>query len=134
MRMTMQPKSPIGERAVAALTAYLRSLDMPPGAASVRGDAVARGEKIFAGRGCTTCHPPPLYSNSHVYDVGLNDGDGGNRLFNPPSLRGLIHKAPYLHDGRAKTVDEVVEKYQHRLRSPLSDDEAHDLVAFLKSL
>jgi cytochrome c peroxidase len=39
-----------------------------------------------------------------------------------------------LHDGRAKTVDEVVEKYQHRLRSPLSDDEAHDLVAFLKSL
>jgi YVTN family beta-propeller protein len=136
MRMTMQPKTPPGERSVAALTAYLRTLDVPAPAGSQLSDTlgIARGEKLFASRGCTTCHAPPLYANAHVYDVGFDDGDGGNRQFNPPSLRGVIHKAPYFHDGRAKTLEQVVGKYQHRLRTALSDDEAHDLILFLKSL
>jgi cytochrome c peroxidase len=136
MRMTMQPKTARGEREVAGLTAYLRTLDVPPVTESQLRDSqgIARGEKLFAARGCTTCHAPPIYSNSHVYDVGLDDGDGGNRLFNPPSLRGLIHKGPYFHDGRARTLEQVVGKYQHRLRTALSEDEVHDLVLFLESL
>jgi YVTN family beta-propeller protein len=136
MRTTMQPKVPVGERDVAALTAYLRTLRPPPAGAGHKLDAqgIARGEKLFSARGCASCHVPPTYTNAHVYDVGLDDGDGGNREFNPPSLRGLIHIAPYFHDGRAKTLEEVFQKYQHRLRSALSDDELRDLLAYLKSL
>jgi YVTN family beta-propeller protein len=136
MRTTMQPKSPPSERNVAALTAFLRSLPPPPVAAWQKADAerIARGEKVFSGRACTTCHVPPTYTNSHTYDVGLDDREGGNRQFNPPSLRGVAHNGPYFHDGRAKTIQEVLQKYQHRLRTALSDDEAQDLAAFLKSL
>ncbi len=136
LRMTMQPKVPPGEGTVAALTAYMRSLASAPIADWQRRDAVAieRGERIFNARGCASCHAPPLYSNFHVYDVGLDDGEGGNRQFNPPSLRGLAHRATYFHDGRAKSLEAVFRVHQHRLRTALSDDDLSDLIAFLKSL
>jgi YVTN family beta-propeller protein len=136
MRSTMQPKVAASERDIAALTAYLRTLQPPPARKFAQADAqrIARGEHLFQSRGCTVCHAPPTFTNSHVYDVGLDDGEGGNRQFNPPSLRGIRHIGPYFHDGRAKTLEEVFQKYQHRLRTALSQDELGDLVAYLKSL
>lgn len=136
LRMTMQPKAPQGERSVAALTAYLRTLPPPPVAEWQKTDsaAVARGERIFNARRCTNCHAPPIYTNLHLYDVGLDDGEGGNHQFSPPSLRGLVHSGPYFHDGRAKTLEDVFRVYNHRLRTALADHDLNDLVAFLRCL
>lgn len=133
---TMLPKTAPGERTRAALVAFMRTLEVPPAADWQRRDAaaIARGEQVFTARRCATCHAPPSYSNPFTYDVGLDDGDGGNRLFSPPSLRGVAHSAPYFHDGRAATLEDVFQKHQHRLRTALSDEELGDLAAFLRSL
>ena len=64
----------------------------------------------------------------------MDDGVGNNKLFNPPSLRGLIHGAPYLHDGRANTLEAVFREFRHEIRDDFSHDEIADLVAFLRSL
>jgi YVTN family beta-propeller protein len=135
LKHSMQPKTPAGERTVAGLVAYMRTLQAPPVAAWQRADAdaIARGRTIFEARRCSTCHAAPTYTNPFTYDVGLDDGEGG-RSFNPPSLAGVAHSAPYFHDGRAETLEVVFRVHNHRLRTALTDTELNDLVAFLKSL
>ena len=61
-------------------------------------------------------------------------GDIGK--FKVPSLRGLASRAPYFHDGSAKTIEETTNFYIRRLvyDNPLTSQDIDDLNAFLKSL
>jgi cytochrome c peroxidase len=54
--------------------------------------------------------------------------------FKVPSLRGLAARPPYFHDGRAATLDEVIDVYERRLGLGLTATERSDLVAFLRAL
>lgn len=54
--------------------------------------------------------------------------------FKGPILRGLAARAPYFHNGSARTLDDVVNFYEQRFGLNLTDEEKRDLVAFLKSL
>lgn len=54
--------------------------------------------------------------------------------FKVPNLRGLASRAPYFHDGSAKTLDEVVDHYEQQFNFVLTAQEQADLVAFLRSL
>lgn len=122
-----------------------------------------RGKTLFLGR-CANCHMPGGQSAHFVLDRPRNNGldadirktDGGIGdltlntaqvgLFKSPSLRNVEFTGPYMHDGRFKTLEEVVEHYssgikQHpnldgRLRRPLNFDRRQkaSLVAFLKTL
>ena len=70
--------------------------------------------------------------------VGLEEPDDAYRGYNPPSLRGVYDKDPYLHDGRSKTLRDVLVG-PHNPESvtglgELTDAEVDDLVAYLKSL
>jgi YVTN family beta-propeller protein len=122
---------------VADLTAFLGSLAPPP--PSVLGDgpvdspAVVRGREVFQARNCASCHVPPEYTSPERYDVGLTD-EVGNHEFNPPSLRGVGLRDALLHDGRARSLDEVFRKEQHPRGLVLTPQEIADLVAFLKTL
>ena len=58
----------------------------------------------------------------------------GNREFNPPSLRGVSSRDSFLHDGRARSLEEVFQKEKHPRGLTLSPQEVTELVAFLKSL
>jgi cytochrome c peroxidase len=91
-------------------------------------------------------------SDNGVGDLTLNSADYG--LFKAPDLRNIELTAPYMHDGRFKTLEEVVEHYntgvkQHPNLDPqllggrgqrgvrlmnLNEDEQAALVAFLKTL
>jgi cytochrome c peroxidase len=51
-----------------------------------------------------------------------------------PILRGLAARAPYFHNGGAKTLDDVVEFYNQRFNLALSKQQKGDLVAFLRTL
>lgn len=67
--------------------------------------------------------------------VALNTGkwrDIGK--FKTPGLRALAARAPYFHDGSARTVEDVVAFYDVRFGMGLSPGEAADLAAFLKAL
>jgi cytochrome c peroxidase len=54
--------------------------------------------------------------------------------FKGPILRGLSARAPYFHNGSAKTLMDVVEFYESRFGIGLSNQDKQDLVAFLSSL
>lgn len=54
--------------------------------------------------------------------------------FKVPGLRGLAARAPYFHDGSARTLDDVVRHYDAHFDIGLDRDDRNDLVAFLESL
>jgi len=122
------------EQTVADLSAYLATLPPPPARRPADDPSVRRGAVVFEARGCQGCHRPPHYTSGGVKDVGLDDGPGGHRAFNPPSLRGVGWTAPYFHDGHAASLDEVLKTHTPAARSPLSTADLADLKAFLESL
>ncbi|SIO59756.1 Cytochrome c peroxidase [Singulisphaera sp. GP187] len=116
------------------LVAYLESLKPPPPRRARDDPAAQRGAALFRSRRCETCHRPPAYTIAGLRDVGLDDGSGGNRSFNPPSLLGVAWSAPYFHDGRAATLAQVVESHSPGQKTSLSPEQRDDLIAFLESL
>jgi DNA-binding beta-propeller fold protein YncE len=122
---------------IQAMLAFLGTLDHPPnpnptGAASRRGEALFRGNAH-----CVRCHKGEQYTSEGVYDVKLEPDGSPYRLWNPPSLRGVWDRGPFLHDGRAKTLDEVLRKDHAPEKlggEALTDEERHELLAFLKTL
>ena len=109
---------------------------------------------------CFHCHISPLFTDNEFHNNGLDldpPDEGlaaltGKRFdrgkFKTPTLRNIEYTAPYMHDGRFQTLEEVVEHYDsgfHRIvltdplllvRPNLDLDPADKraLVAFLKTL
>lgn len=137
-----------------ALAAYCNSLEptLSPHAEEAGGLSAAaeRGRRLFesAAVGCSTCHPAPNYTDSRLdprpfllHDVGTGTGDPLETLgpgFDTPSLIGVYRTAPYLHDGRADTLLDVLTTHnpedRHGKTRALSPEQRDDLVEFLKSL
>jgi len=70
--------------------------------------------------------------------VGLEEKGDKYKGYNPPALRGVATRGPWLHDGRARTLEELFMKH-HRPKAlndtpDLSAEELRDLLAFLRSL
>ena len=126
---------------------------------------VARGAAIFARAdvGCATCHAGPRFTDSGagnptldlagtvvLHDVGTcvtngfadaahDDVDGDARaacMFDTPSLSGVASTPPYLHDGSAPTLHDVLERTRGKMGniSSLSADDEAALVEYLRSL
>lgn len=139
---SMQGKKPSRDD-VDAVVAYLHTLDFPRnpnlGPGGERSPEAQRGEAVFrsAKAACSSCHKGPEFTDGKVHDVGLGDRGDVYRGHNPPSLVGVYDKDPYLHDGRAKTLREMLDG-DHGPESvggsALSPGELDDLIAYLKSL
>jgi YVTN family beta-propeller protein len=130
----------ISEEDAFALAAYLETLDprrpLPQQAEDLA--AVARGKALFLGKGkCSQCHCPPAFT-SELPQAVVEDENKKLMPFDVPSLRGVGRTAPYLHDGRAATLEEIFQKHnpqkQHGAAHLLTPAELSDVVAFLKSL
>ena len=109
-------------------------------------EAVA-GRQIFADANCAACHSGSQFTDSveggRFHDIGTVDADTGGRLGSPlidggldtPTLRGLWHGEPYLHDGSAATVEDAVLAHTSQEVgfdvSSLSQDDRDNLVAYL---
>ena len=119
---------------VVEIAAYLNGLQAPPPKRPADDPSAVRGSAVFDSQGCASCHAPPSYTSPKVRDVGLDDGQGGHRKFNPPSLRGVSRTAPYLHDGRAKTLADVLKTHNPAGVEAVSERDQADLAAFLESL
>lgn len=96
-----------------------------------------RGEEIFHGKGkCASCHVPPAFLDHQMHDLHLErflpePGDGPIKTF---TLRGIKESPPYLHDGRALTLEDTVEFFNLVLGLKLDTTEKADLVAFMRQL
>ena len=127
-----------------AVNAYLRSqAPQPSPHLSPQGKLTPpakRGKILFGGpAGCAQCHSGPLLTDMGAYDVGtLGDLDRPGDRFRTPKLLELYRGAPYLHDGRAATLEEVLTRYnredRHGRTSGLSPQEMADLTAYLLAL
>jgi cytochrome c peroxidase len=124
-----------------------------------------RGRQLFVSdkAHCFDCHSGSDFTDDSFKNIGLYDGDELNDMgrfsithdssdlgkFKTPSLRNVALTAPYMHDGRFKTLDEVLLYYNspgHFVLSPinmdatfaaplgLSKQDRADMVAFLKTL
>jgi YVTN family beta-propeller protein len=132
------------EAVPAAIDAYLKSLEPTPSPWLVDGKlspAAERGRRLFQDSrvGCAECHPPPLFTDLQTFDVGTRGGyDRRPDRFDTPTLAELWRAAPYLHDGSAASVRDVLTQRnpadQHGTTSHLNDQELDDLTAYLLSL
>ncbi|MCX6867100.1 MAG: hypothetical protein NTV46_12945, partial [Verrucomicrobia bacterium] len=130
---------------VVAVVAYIQSLQpvispyrKPDGSLT---EAALRGEKIFNDPqvACAKCHPGPLFTNLASVDVGTTrPSDRGVLTFDTTSLVEMWRTAPYLHDGSAVTVRQVLVEEnktdKHGVTSKLTPAQIDDLVAYLLSL
>lgn len=118
--------------------------------------AAKRGFEVFNTKArCASCHEGWNFTDWGFHDIGLGDADEGRyevlefdalkHAFKTPGLRNIVERAPYMHDGSLKTLEEVVDHYDKGFvkRPSLSSEmqelgltagEKSDLVAFLQSL
>ena len=115
-----------------------------------------QGLDIFRSQ-CASCHTEPLFTNQAFINNGLDavSSDIGRMLitrkeedrgsFRVPSLRNVALTYPYMHDGRFRTLDQVLDHYiSDKSDKPLADarvrnirlnsEEKRALIAFLKTL
>jgi DNA-binding beta-propeller fold protein YncE len=127
-----------------AMDAYLKSIQPEPSPWLEKGrfsEAARRGKKLFEDNkvGCAKCHPGPRFTDLKSYDVGTASRyDAPGTLFDTPTLVELWRTAPYLHDGSAATMHDVLTgaslQGKHGRTSHLSPPQIDDLVAYILSL
>ena len=124
-----------------SMAAYIDSLALP-GPSRILTLAEQRGKLVYESdaTACITCHPFPLYTDLQVHDVGTAAAYGewfGSEI-DTPSLNFLKDSAPYLHDGSAATLREVLVdknlKDEHGRTSHLNAGQIDDLIAYLLAL
>lgn len=144
---------PFPDQQLHDLTTFIKSL--PPPRAVRRADgnlspAEERGRTIFfatrtadgkeipVSSRCVTCHAPPLYTVRLPFNVGTKGSYDTTEAFDTPHLLGVADTAPYLHDGRAQTLEEIWTLYStndsHGVTSYMNKIQLNDLVEFLKTL
>jgi cytochrome c peroxidase len=160
------------EQFLLTLTAYGAKFDHALKGTATLSEDEKRGFELFMteydprtgqfGADCFHCHGGSLFSDHQFHNNGLlpSDDDPGRfritnvesdrNKFSTPSLRNIALTAPYMHDGRFATLEEVVAHYSSGIqRSPtldpnlakhpdgglqLNQADQRALVAFLKSL
>lgn len=157
------PDPEISRQDLGDLIAFTRFL-APPEPMAPFSDAARRGEALFDSTGCTKCHVPELastrgpvraYTDLLLHDMGPDLADGLNfgvpqtslispfhtaREFRTQPLWGVSMHGPFLHDGRAETLDEAIRLHggeAERIRDAylaLSPEQRDDVVTFLEHL
>jgi YVTN family beta-propeller protein len=96
------------------------------------GNALAPTER------CAFCHPPPYFTDRNRHDVGTATDLDTHRDFDVPHLNNIYDSPPYLHDGRAKSLEEIWTLYnpydKHGRTNDLTKLELNDLIEYLKTL
>jgi len=134
-----------------ALSAYITSFDRVPRSPFRNPDGsftkeARAGRKIFERAGCSECHLGSDFTDSSkgvLHEVGTILPTSGMRLggaltgIDTPTLKGVWHTAPYLHDGRAETLLDIFTKYTKDKMGKVSDltpTELAQLVRYLQEL
>ena len=139
---------------LAALDRYVTTIQRPPNRYrplwAPLTPAQRRGKEIFertmdnTGRPipedgqCISCHPAPYYTDRRLHDVGTKQPSDRQGEFDVPHLKSIYDSAPYLHNGMAKTLEEIWTTYnpydKHGVTNDMTKDQLNDLIEYLKTL
>ena len=112
-------------------------------------NSAIEGYRLFKEKGCISCHNGinaggNLYNKFGIYEDAKSKEYGryntthkeyDKYVFKVPSLRNIALTSPYMHDGRAKTLDEAVDIMSlYQLGRPMNKENLRNIVDFLKSL
>jgi cytochrome c peroxidase len=136
------------------LVTYVLSLPQRPNRyRSAAGDltpAQERGQAIFErvqyrdgrpipeNQRCSTCHSGSKYTDNRSADVGSGKTTDRSPLVDTPQLFNITNSAPYLHDGSARSLEEIWTVFNpkdtHGITNDLTKDELNDLIEYLRTL
>jgi YVTN family beta-propeller protein len=128
---------------LADLVAFIKAIPFSPNRHLARDGqltpAQERGKNIFFQKNCDTCHTPAThYTAKTSSDVGSASEYDTSGLLDIPQLDRIYEKPPYLHNGEAKSLEEIWTLYnpadKHGVTSDMSKEQLNDLVEFLKTL
>jgi len=140
-------------RTLADLAMYVLSIRQRPNrwrlptgeftAAQERGKAIFErsldkfGKPISEANRCVTCHAGPKGTDQKSFYVGTGKPTDRSGLFDTPQLVNIALTAPYLHDGSARTMEEIWTIYnpndKHGRTNDLAKDELNDLIEYLRT-
>ena len=155
------PADPATGRAdIDSLADFMRLL--APVVPTRQSQSASDGERLFTQIGCATCHTPSmqtgpspiaaidrktvgLYSDLLLHDMGrlgdgIAQGTAGMREMKTAPLWGLRLRQPYLHDGRAMTIDEAIRGHDGEAQAArdryqrLNPVSTQNLLDFLRTL
>jgi cytochrome c peroxidase len=155
--MELYPDGVTQENIADALAEYEKTLITPnaPFDRYLRGeeDAISDEAKVgyhlFKFKGCIICHNGVnvggnlynkfgIYKDANSTNLGrynVTGRDADKFVFKVPSLRNVALTAPYMHDGRIKTLHDAVEfMTQYQLGRYMKEEEIRAIEAFLKTL
>ncbi len=96
------------------------------------------GKPIPEANQCAYCHSGPKYTNTKLADVGSGKHTDRSPLIDVPQLPNVVYSAPYLHDGSAKSMEEIWTVFNphdtHGVTNDLQKDELNDLIEYLRTL
>ena len=141
------------DRTLTDLVLYIRSLPSRPNRwraangeltpAQERGRAIfyrtadKLGQPIPESNRCGFCHSGPKGTSQKSFDVGTGKATDNSGLLDTPQLMSLALTAPYLHDGSARSLEEIWTVYnphdRHGRTNDLTKDELNDLVEYLRT-
>jgi YVTN family beta-propeller protein len=138
---------------LADLAFYVRSLPPRPNRFRLPGNeltpAQERGKAIFEravdkfkkpipeSNRCNYCHSGPKGTNQKIVDVGTRKQTDNTGLLKAPVLTNIALTAPYLHDGSARSLEEIWTVFnpddKHGRTNDLTKDELNDLIEYLRT-
>jgi YVTN family beta-propeller protein len=138
---------------LADLTIYIRDMATRPNRWKLPGreltPAQERGKALFARdtdkfgkpideyNRCSYCHSGPKGTNQKLFDVGTRKPTDNSGMLKAPPLTEIALTAPYLHDGSARTLEEIWTVYnpedKHGRTNDLTKDELNDLIEYLRT-
>jgi YVTN family beta-propeller protein len=136
------------------LVSYIKSMPLRPNRfrpangelteAQERGRAIfertrkKNGAPIAQSNQCPVCHSGRHYTNLKMFDVGSGKATDRSPLIDTPQLNNIALTAPYLHDGSARTLEEIWTVFNpndtHGVTNDLQKDELNDLIEYLRTL
>jgi YVTN family beta-propeller protein len=139
---------------LADLVTYVLALPMRPNRYRLPGGeltpAQERGKAIFdrvsykdgrpipTANQCGFCHSGPKHTNTKLSDVGSGKPTDRSPLIDVPHLTNVVYSPPYLHDGSARSLEEIWTVFNpkdtHGVSNDLTKDELNDLIEYLRTL
>ena len=136
------------------LVSYIKSMPLRPNRYRLpNGELTAaqeRGKDIFErtrkkdrtpipeSNQCGFCHSGRHYTNQKQVDVGSGKWSDRSPIIDVPQLTNVALTAPYLHDGSARSLEEIWTifnpKDTHGVTNDLNKDELNDMIEYLKTL